>query len=125
MNVPIEPERRDYDRISAKLYAELTTGELYTISAKTIDISVNSVLLECSTTLPAGTACELKFVLHGKDKAPISIDIPGTVIRSDDSRMAVEFQEVEPDRYQQLRNLVLLAAAMESSDQQDSKPTNN
>ena len=105
-SITMETERREYDRISVQLSAVLSTGEQYTISCETLDLSAQGVMLECHSTLPAGTACQLKLTLQQQDQQPLTIEAEGIIVRTEGESMAVEFQQVSLDGYHTLRELV-------------------
>ncbi len=98
--------RREFSRVSPRLDVVLTTEERIIRSGQTQDMSMSGLFCVCSDPFPEGTRCQVTLLLGGPED-PVRIETSGTVVRSTDSGIAVEFSEIGMDGYHHLRNLVL------------------
>ena len=95
-------KKREFTRVSTKIRAEVTA----ILSGRTRDMSVKGFYLVCDRSLPVGTEC-LVAVYLGEPPGQVRIEMAGTVVRVDDTGMAIEFSKMDIDSFDHLRKLVL------------------
>ena len=103
-----EANRRDFTRVPTGVDAEVIVGDR-TITGTVQDVSLNGVFVRCSDPLPVASHCGVNIILQGT-QAPLRVSEKGKVTRSDNTGMAIEFDEVDVDSFAHLRNLVLYNA---------------
>ena len=98
---------REFTRVAVKFFAELRAEERAPILGRSSDISFNGFFLECDSTVPVGTDCEVTIVLgSGSDK--VYIQALGKVARIDPNGMAVQFTKIlDEHSAAHLHNLVM------------------
>ena len=105
-------EHRDFTRVGIHIEAKIETED-GDISGILDDISLNGVFLETDNPFPEGTHCDLTLRLHGGED-DLVVPVKGVVVRSSAEGMGVEFEAIELDAYEHLRNLVLYNASSKS-----------
>ncbi len=102
--------RREFTRAQACVEGEiLALGESRSIVGKTKNVSIGGMYFSCQKPFPAGTECRLVLFLDGAD-GKTRIEATGTVIRSGEDGLGIQFTAIELDSFQHLRNLILYNA---------------
>ena len=101
-----ERNLREFTRVPINARVEVKAGDISFKAIKTIDLSMKGVSLVADRMLPVETQCEVTIFLGNGDLG-ITIDVKGTVKRSVESGMAIEFTEINLDSYEYLQNLLM------------------
>ena len=106
-----QDDKREFVRVPFNTEVEISTGGWLVRSDHGIDVSMNGIRL--SSIDPAsgphplpGTPCKATIHLHASDSGFV-IEADGTIIRSEPGCMAVEFEDIDLDSYERLRQLIL------------------
>lgn len=105
-----QPNRREWTRVSVVVDVEVGPEGHPKISGQARDVSIKGLYLVTPKTLPSGTVCRLNLLLSGT-QTPVYVRVSGRVVYVDDSGMAIEFFQVDPESFVHLRNLVLYNSA--------------
>jgi len=97
---------REFTRIPINVKVVVKTEESSFNATKTVDLSMKGVSLVADHLLPVDTKCAVSILLGNGDLG-ITIDVKGTVRRSVESGMAIEFTEIDLDSYEYLQNLLM------------------
>jgi len=103
-------ERRRNVRVIFRTSVSVTeTGEgARTVSVEkegTRDISLQGLYVLTSEPFPAGTECMVNLRLTGSS-SDLQLDILGTVVRTDDTGMAIKFESMDIDALIHLKNIL-------------------
>ena len=102
--------RREFTRAQACVEGEvLALGESRPILGQTKNVSIGGMYFSCQKPFPTGTECRLILFLDGAD-GKTRIEATGTVTRSGEGGLGIQFTAIELDSFQHLRNLVLYNA---------------
>ncbi|MBN2308957.1 MAG: PilZ domain-containing protein [Candidatus Hydrogenedentes bacterium] len=102
--------QREFTRVPVHVVVQVKAGGPDAIRGRLEDVSLKGLFVSCDATYPVGTACTIELSLDAGEQA-IHMDARGTVMRADASGMAIEFEAVDADSFDHLRNLVLYNAA--------------
>lgn len=81
------------------------------IEGETHNLSLRGVYCLCADPLPGGTECRVVLTLSGGgEPVPLRVKADGRVVRTERAGMAIEFNEMDLESYQTLRQLVLYNA---------------
>lgn len=107
MQKPSE-ERRGFIRVPFDTKAKVTAGGKTVESRNGIDISMSGLCIECERQagFSVGASCEVSIRLSAADEQAI-IEAKGTIVRSDDTCLGINFTEIDLDSYHHLRQLIL------------------
>lgn len=102
--------KRQFTRVDASVKVETKIGDAILAKGVTRNISANGVFIETENTLPEGS--EIKVALYLADDTPgNSIDITGSVIRSQRDGMAIQFKKLQVDNLEQLKRIIMMNTA--------------
>ena len=105
------PNRRAFTRVQVSLEAEVTPELYLPFSAQVVNASLQGVYLRCDSLLPIGTICEVELLLSNQPPSR-RIAAKAQVVRSDEAGMGLKIIGVlEPESFDQLRELVRHNAA--------------
>jgi len=98
-----ERERRHYQRVvvSRKVHL-LFDGD--TLEGRTIDVSLNGLLVRTARTLAVGSRVSVRLFL-ASGMQPITVD--GTVVRVSGSEMGIHLERIGPDASKRLQDFLL------------------
>lgn len=98
-------EERAFTRspIGLQMQVRLACGVL--LEGHAMDISMNGVLFATERSLPVGSKVKVSLVLDSNEQHH-RIDTEGSVTRVTDQGVAIEFDTIEHDSVEHLRNLV-------------------
>ena len=99
-------ERRRFTRVPFKVKAEITLNEDSYIVDKINNLSVGGCFLPIVLDCAPKTACHVKISLTGSNNE-LSVDVDGTIIRSELEGTAVEFTMIDPDSLIHLQHIIL------------------
>lgn len=103
----MRPNQRVFTRVPVKVRVEMVTRDGLIFTQQTRNLSMNGLYLESMDKLLVGTECQVRVFL-GETRDAACVEILGRVSRTDENGMAIEFQQIEVDGFERLRNLVLL-----------------
>ncbi|MCD6560426.1 MAG: PilZ domain-containing protein [Deltaproteobacteria bacterium] len=99
-------ERRRFTRIPFNVTAEITINENSYIVDKINNLSVGGCFLPLVLDCEPKTACHVKISLTGSNNE-LSVNLDGTVVRSDLEGIAVKFTLIDPDSLIHLQHIIL------------------
>ena len=99
-------ERRRFTRVPFKVKAEITVNEDSYIVDMINNLSVGGCFLPIVLDCEPKTACHVKISLTGSNNE-LSVDVDGTIIRSELEGTAVEFTMIDPDSLIHLQHIIL------------------
>jgi len=99
-------EKRNFTRAEVRVVAELHIEEGPSLPGEVQDVSLKGALISCEGDVGPGAVCALSIRLHPDDPA-YRVDAKGTIRRVSGSNVAIEFDTVEAEGFEHLRNLVL------------------
>ncbi len=102
-------EKRDFTRAETHVAAEIQLEDGRCIGGEIEDVSIKGVLIACDEEVAAGSRCSVRLDLRA-GSAEIRVKANGAVKRATDAGLAVEFDSVDSDGFEHLRNLVLYNA---------------
>lgn len=103
------PHAREFVRSSVRLEVELISGDSTILVARTRDVSMKGIFLITPHRVPVGASCRIRIRI-GDPAEPLWVEADGTVVRTDDEGLAVEFLEMGVGSFQHLKNLVMYNA---------------
>ena len=86
-------ERREYRRVIVSLETAVSAGKRVQVSGWTRDLSVKGVYVLCNDRLPIGTYCRCRIALGDILQGAPLVEVEGTVVRTDDTGLAVQFND--------------------------------
>lgn len=99
--------KRQFTRVDASIKVETKIGDAILAKGVTRNISANGVFIETQNILPKGS--EIKIALYLADDSPgNSIDIAGSVVRSQSDGMAIQFKKLQIDSLEQLKRIIMM-----------------
>ena len=104
------PAKRAWTRVGVEVRVQIRTEDGPVISGTVLDLSLKGIGVATDARLPSGTACEVKLFLEG-GLDTVEVETRGTVTRSDDRGIALEFGTVVDGSLDHLRKLVLYNSA--------------
>ena len=102
-------EKREFSRAATKVAIEIMCPDLPKATGTICNVSMNGVSAIIDTPLPLESTVEVRILLEGGAEV-IPIEACGTVIRMEDSEVAIAFTNVEMDSVAYLRDLILYNA---------------
>jgi hypothetical protein len=100
-------EERAFIRVPMRTSVAVRTVDRTIKSSTGINISMRGLHLSTTDALPAvGTPCTARIILN-EDSNPLIIEAAGTVVRTGQQSLAVEFKDLDFDGYLNLRRLIL------------------
>ena len=90
--------------------AEVQAGDKRLTDLKTRDLSHKGVFVLGDHPVEPGQECLVTVHLEGGSESGVDLHMQGSVKRTTDQGMAIDFISMEPDTYMHLRQLVLLNA---------------
>ena len=100
-------EKRGFSRVPFNTQIEVRAKGRLIRSQEGVNISMRGILLTTAEAIPpAETPCQVTIVLGGTEH-PVIIDAKGTMVRSQEGSLAVEFTELDLDSYHQLQRLIV------------------
>ncbi|MCP4002558.1 MAG: PilZ domain-containing protein [bacterium] len=100
------PHMRGFQRSATEMTAEIRVEGTEALRWMVCDVSFSGIYLRGEKQLPVGTICQVTIFLDGQDP-PILIEASGRVVREDDDGFGIQFDSVDVDSVDHLRNLVL------------------
>ncbi|MCF8067804.1 MAG: PilZ domain-containing protein [Desulfobacterales bacterium] len=82
-----------------------TEDSEYNVKGSSKDLSINGILILMDEDLVEGTKCDIEVLLSGVTKR-IALEMKGSVVRSDESGIAITFHSMDLDSYSHLKNIV-------------------
>lgn len=76
------------------------------IKCQVINLSMNGVLLRTETELPASEKVKIEIFMEGTT-SELRINLEGTIVRSANEELAVEFTSVDLDSFIHLKNIII------------------
>lgn len=104
-----EENKRTFTRVGTEVRAEISDASGVTFSGQLQDVSMNGVFIGGVDRVALGASCHVTLWLDGGAGA-IPIRACGKVSRVTSAGVAIEFEDVDADGLQHLRNLVLYNA---------------
>ncbi len=100
---------REFTRCETSMPVDLLLRDgTWFATGKSRNLSMNGVFIECRKQLEPGTVCSVEIRTHSSP--PVCIVARGEVARVDEGGLAVQFNELPMECYDQLRNVVLYHA---------------
>ena len=96
-------ERRQYRRVPVQLQGFLL-GNSHETEAVTLDLSVGGARFDCDLEVYPGKVIRVRLVIPGAEE-PVSID-EGRVQWVEGDRFGVSFQNIGPDEFDELEQLI-------------------
>jgi len=101
---PIEQERRRFHRVHVELPVAVHCGDQQ-ISGKTLDLSLQGMLVEVSRPLPTGTVVRVRLELEPKRKP---VMLPGRVVRqAGANRLGIELDALPNEENERMQAFLL------------------
>ncbi len=108
MAVSDNDERRKHTRVefaTSILIQIEADGEKIDFKGSSSDLSLKGVFISTQNILAVGTKCSIKVYLTGTiDKLALLMD--GSIVRSNENGMGIEFTSMDVDTYSHLKNIV-------------------
>lgn len=100
-------EKRAFMRVPFTTAVEIRTDDRTIGSTSGINVSLNGLRLATDQAVPAeGSSCTVKIFLRASEHREV-IEAEGTVVRSRQGSLAVEFRGLDLDSYHHLRQLII------------------
>ncbi len=99
-------EQRGRIRAKYDTSIKIITSNKTITSDHTRDISLNGISVITTEKLPLGTQCELELTLNSQ-VANLTLKLRGDVVREMEDGFAINFNEMDIETYQHLKNIVL------------------
>ncbi|MCP4672812.1 MAG: PilZ domain-containing protein [Desulfobacula sp.] len=108
MAVSDNDERRRHARVdfATPILIQIEAdGEKIDVKGSTSDLSLKGIFIGTQNILAVGTKCSIKIFLTGtRDKLALLME--GSIVRSNENGMGIEFMSMDVDTYSHLKNIV-------------------
>ncbi len=99
-------ERRKFSRVPFRLKAYVNCRNVAT-KGEVENVSLNGMFVRTDVKLPQGDTAEITLYLTGTaNPLDISVNITGTVVRSEENGVVLAFREMDLDSFAQLKNII-------------------
>jgi hypothetical protein len=102
----MEKEKRRFSRVDFKLKAYVYCRDL-SIKGEVENLSLKGMFVRTGEKLQPGDLVEATVYLSGTaNPLDISVSIKGTVVRTEDGGMVLQFKEMDLDSFARLKNVI-------------------
>ena len=99
-------EKRRFTRFSFPMKAELTVDDRNYEIERFENLSIGGCLVNIPENFKSGSQCTLTIDLHMAGEKPL-ITVKGSIARSEDSRVAVNFTGIDPESLFHLQRIAI------------------
>jgi len=111
-------ERRRKSRVQFMAQVRLKPeNDMLLLEADVKNISMNGMYVISDMKVPVGTMCEIEIVLSGLSDE-FDVSLRGKVVRHDQDGFAVEFEAVDIDSLQHLKNIIMYNSGEEEIEEE-------
>lgn len=106
-------EKRRYSRVAFELKAFVNSRNI-SAKGKVRNLSLNGMLIATDVGLQPNDPVEITLYLSGtKNPLDISVNIKGTVVRTEENGLVLQFKEMDIDSFVRLKNIIAYNAGNE------------
>ena len=112
-------EKRKFSRVPFRLKA-FVNSRATSIKGEVENLSINGMLLATEMKLQAQDPVDITIYLSGTENPlEVAIRIQGTVVRTENRGIVLQFMEMDPDSFGRLKNIIAFNAGNEDQIMQE------
>lgn len=106
-------EKRRYSRVAFRLRAFVNSRNV-SLKGEVENLSIKGMLLCTDVKLQPGAPVEVAIYLIGTENPlDISVNIRGSVVRTEEHHLVIQFKEMDVDSFSRLKNIIAYNAGNE------------